>query len=162
MRVLDESFTYLKRYGKKRYEGYMCWGGVVVKGKDALIRSCIFPKAYKRSGFRSVHAGLDLRVVYEIGNEVYSRGEFLFAQLHTHGFEAFHSSVDDTYPISHKSGFISIVIPYFAKSKFYDDTTLTDCSVNESLGGGRWRELDPFELRQRFRVVGAAKDEHQR
>lgn len=132
----------------------MCWGGVIINRKDALVRSCIFPKAYKKSGFRNVHAGLDLKVVFEIGNEVYSRGEFLFAQLHTHAFHAFHSSVDDNYPISHKPGFISIVIPYFAKIKFYDDSTLTNCSVNEYLGEGRWRELDTSELRKRFRVIG--------
>jgi hypothetical protein len=140
----------------------MCWSGIVVKGKDALIRSCIFPKTYKKSGFRSVHAGLNLKVVYEIGNEVYSKGEFLFAQLHTHAFEAFHSSVDDNYPISHKLGFISIVIPYFAKSRFYDETSLTGCSVNEYLGGGHWRELDRIELKKRFRVTGAKRDERKR
>lgn len=135
----------------------MCWSGIVTGGTDASIRSCIFPKAYKKSRFRSVHAGLDLRVVYDIGSEVHARSEFLFAQLHTHAFEAFHSSIDDNYPISHKPGFISIVIPRFAKNKFYNDTTLIDCSVNEYLGGGHWRELRPAELKKRFRVIGVGR-----
>jgi hypothetical protein len=155
--ILEESFTYLRRYGKRRYEGYMCWAGIVVNQTDALIRSCVYPMAYKKSRFRGMHAGLNLQVVYEIGNQVFSRGEFLFAQLHTHGFEAFHSDVDDNFPISHKTGFISIVVPFFANNKFYNDTTLIDCSVNEHMGGGRWRELNPSELKKRFRVTGVDK-----
>jgi len=35
-------------------------------------------------------------------------------QVHTHPHEAFHSRVDDEYPIIHSIGFLSLVIPDFA------------------------------------------------
>jgi hypothetical protein len=153
IRVLKESQSYLRDYGRKRYEGYMCWSGVIVGKEDALVRGCIYPKSYKESDFREAYAGLDIQVAFDIGNQIHYRGEFLLAQLHTHGFEAFHSKTDDTYPISHKVGFISIVIPFFARKKFYNTRTLTNCSVNEYLGRGKWKELEPKELRSRFIVT---------
>jgi len=151
-RVLNESLHYLREYGRKRYEGYMCWGGTV-SGSTARVRSCIYPKSYMESEFRDAYAGLDIQVAFDIGEQVYVREEFLLAQIHTHPFNAFHSETDDTYPISHKIGFISIVIPFFAKKKFYNASTLVSCSVNEYLGKGNWKELKPKELARRFFVV---------
>src|SRR6266700_7738652 len=110
MSVLRESQSYLRDFGTRRYEGYMCWSGVILGDSEALIRSCIYPKSYKESEFREAYAALDIDVVFDIGNQIHERGEFLLAQLHTHGFEAFHSHTDNNYPITHKVGFISIVI----------------------------------------------------
>ena len=153
LQVLDDSQRYLRDFGGKRFEGYMCWSGTLLNESTASVRSCIYPKEYKSSNFRGVHAGLDLLVAFEMGNQAYAKKEFLLVQLHTHGFEAFHSPTDNTYPISHKVGFISIVIPFFARKKFYNSKTLVKCSVNEYLGSGNWRELSANQTRQRFKVV---------
>jgi hypothetical protein len=151
--VLLKSWRYLHKYGAKKYEGYMCWSGVVMNQNDALIRSCIFPSSIKESHYRSVHAELDISVVAEIGEQVFSKGEFLFAQLHTHGLDAFHSHIDDKYSISHKVGFISIVLGHFANQKFYNKETLVNCSINEHLGEGKWRELNELETKNRFHII---------
>ena len=151
--ILDESLKYLHNYGKNRMEGYMCWGGAILKNSNAIIRNCIYPKPSELSSHGFLHAGVGLSAVFEIGEQVYEKREFLLAQLHTHAFEAFHSSIDNNFPISHKAGFISIVVPFFATKRFYNNRTLVNCSVNEYLGFGKWRELSRGELRKRFKVI---------
>jgi len=37
------------------------------------------------------------------------------AQVHTHRMRAFHSHTDDRYPIVHTPGFLSLVVPNFAR-----------------------------------------------
>ena len=42
----------------------------------------------------------------------------LRAQLHTHGGLAFHSAADDRHPIVREPGFLSLVLPDFARAGF--------------------------------------------
>src|SRR5438105_1926108 len=47
--------------------------------------------------------------------ELAERNEGVRVQVHTHPGEAFHSATDDSYPIVHSPGFLSLVIPRFAE-----------------------------------------------
>jgi hypothetical protein len=59
-------------------------------------------------------------------------------QVHTHPGPAFHSAVDDTYPIIHTPGFLSLVIPNFALGTVgFDGAFLTEIQPD-----GRWRQVD--------------------
>lgn len=157
-KVLSESREYLRKHGRDGNEGFMCWSGIIKDQFNAAIRSCIYAKSSDTSSQGFLHARIGLPSVFEIGQQVYEKREFLLAQLHTHAFEAFHSSVDDNFPISHKIGFISIVVPLFAKKTFYNNKTLVNCSINEYLGFGKWRELSPDEVRKRFRVIKEGRE----
>jgi len=58
-------------------------------------------------------------------------------QVHTHPNEAFHSPSDDAYPIIHRPGFLSLVIPNFAMGPVgFDDAYLTEIQVD-----GSWKEV---------------------
>lgn len=153
-RILDETLAYLRNHGRSNYEGFMCWSGIIVDDYDALVKSCIYPRLSELSDYGFLRAEIKLKSVFDIGQQVYDKQEFLLAQLHTHAFEAFHSYVDDSFPISHKPGFISIVVPFFARRKFYNSKTLINCSVNEYVGGGNWHLLKTDEVRKRFKIVG--------
>jgi hypothetical protein len=59
------------------------------------------------------------------------------AQVHTHPGEAFHSVIDNEWPIVSQVGFISIVIPDFAIGK----PTLDDAWVGRLQADGRWQHL---------------------
>jgi len=131
----------------------LCWSGIILEHNNALVRSCIFPRLSDPGNYEFLHAEITIRSALDIGQQIYDKHELLFAQLHTHAFEAFHSSVDDNFPISHKPGFISIVVPFFAKRKFYGSKTLTNCSVNEYEGEGKWHHLGKIEVRRRFKIV---------
>lgn len=58
-------------------------------------------------------------------------------QVHTHPGLAFHSAVDDGWPIVSHEGFLSIVIPNFATGE-----ASLDCAwVGQLQANGRWRQL---------------------
>jgi hypothetical protein len=59
-------------------------------------------------------------------------------QVHTHPGAAFHSPIDDAYPIIHTPGFLSLVIPNFAVGPIgFDRAYLTEIQED-----GCWREVD--------------------
>jgi hypothetical protein len=59
------------------------------------------------------------------------------ASGHTHPGEAFHSSIDDEFPIIHKPGFLSLVIPNFGLGPVgFADAYLAEIQPN-----GRWNEV---------------------
>ena len=63
-------------------------------------------------------------------------------QVHTHPHEAFHSETDDAFPIIHRPGFLSLVIPNFALGPVgFDDAYLTEIQTD-----GSWRQV-PIESR---------------
>jgi hypothetical protein len=157
--ILDETLAYLRKHGRSNYEGFMCWSGIIVDEYDALIRSCIYPRLSQLSDYGFLRAEMKLKTVFDIGQQVYAKHEFLLAQLHTHAFKAFHSFVDDNFPISHKPGFISIVVPFFARRKFYNNKTLSNCSVNEYVGEGNWHLLEQKEVRKRFKIIGEVDEQ---
>lgn len=67
------------------------------------------------------------------------------AQVHTHQWHAFHSRSDNTYPIIHSPGFLSLVIPNFAMGRVgFDGAYLAQIEQD-----GSWREVrceDHFEI----------------
>ena len=58
-------------------------------------------------------------------------------QVHTHPRTAFHSPTDDAYPIIHKPGFLSLVIPNFGLGPVgFDGAYLTEIQAD-----GAWRQV---------------------
>jgi len=58
-------------------------------------------------------------------------------QVHTHPGEAFHSATDDEWPIVSQAGFVSIVIPNFARG----EVSLNEAWVGCLQADGKWRCL---------------------
>ena len=58
-------------------------------------------------------------------------------QVHTHPGAAFHSQIDDEFPIIHSPGFLSLVIPNFA----FGPVGFDDAYLSEIQPDGRWREV---------------------
>lgn len=149
-RILSETKSYLQRFGRRHAEGYLCWAGSPLNESSVEIKSCIFPPNWKPADSSSGFVATGIRRAFGIGQVAAQRGELIFAQVHSHPYEAFHSYIDDERPISHRPGFISVVVPRFG---FVDMKDLTKCKVFEYLGLGRWRELSQSEVKKRFIIV---------
>lgn len=148
--IVHRTQTYLKKLGKQKLEGIAYWTGKFSDSK-AIIMNVIFPDEYRGSPKKSWrYSHVDLNTALRVGKTLHERKEFLLVQLHTHPFEAFHSWLDDNYPISHRVGFISIVIPYFARLSLDD---LSTWKVYEYKGTGRWRELSQDNIKWRFLLI---------
>jgi hypothetical protein len=59
------------------------------------------------------------------------------AQIHTHPAAAFHSAIDDDWPIVSQCGFVSIVIPNFALGA----VSLDNAWIGRLRADGKWEQL---------------------
>jgi len=148
--VLSTTQSYLRKLGLKYLEGIAYWTGVF-KESEAIVRGVIFPADYADVSIGNyAFSSVNLETAFKVGNEIHKRKEYLFLQLHTHPFEAFHSYTDNNYPISHRVGFISIVIPHFARFPMEDKSMW---KVYEYKGKGKWRSLGKREVMEKFVIV---------
>ena len=154
--VFNNTVSHLRKVGDSYKEGIAYWSGVLDKNEAHITRT-IFADNYPEFQNEERFARVSLDAALKIGEEIHKNNEILFAQIHTHPAKAFHSFVDDEYPISHRIGFVSIVIPNFAQNI----TSLSKCKVFEYLGKARWSELSHQEAIGKF-VVGEKRQVNSR
>lgn len=141
---------HFRKVGQKSMEAIGYWTGTFAD-RDAKVMDALFPSKFAKKRSASWgHTKVDLDTAFRVAQEIRRREQYLLVQLHTHPLEAFHSWVDDQYPISHRLGFVSIVIPHFARYPMDDQGTW---KVYEYLGAGSWRALGPDEVGQRFIIT---------
>jgi hypothetical protein len=146
--IFNSTIQNLQENGLQDKEGIAFWTGTL-NDTTAQIKNVIFADSYPEFENQELFARVPLMASFKIGESIHQRNEKLFVQIHSHPFEAFHSFVDNKYPISHKIGFLSIVVPYFGKNVI----DLSQCKVYEYLGNGKWKELSQKEVSRRF-VIG--------
>lgn len=143
--VFSNTISHLRKIGNANREGIAYWTGIINK-EEALVKSVIFADAYPEFNNEGWFAELPLQASLKLGETIHRKNEVLIAQIHSHPREAFHSLIDDQSPISHRIGFLSIVVPYFGKNV----TSLSQCKIYEYLGKGEWRDLLQDEINDRF------------
>ena len=145
--ILLKTLDHLKSHGRKGIECIAHWCGKSIESDGAVVTSCIYPTQYATA----VGAKVDPSEVARIYLQLYKAKEHLFAQVHSHPSTAFHSSVDDYYPIIHKPGLLSIVVPKYG---FIDPKGfLRKSAVYEYQDQRIWRRLTPSETRARLKVL---------
>lgn len=134
----------LRQRGEQDAEGYCVWVGDLGEG-IAIVRD-VWPVSAAGDG---AHARVAFEDVLALSDRVHDKSWSILAQVHSHPYAAFHSTIDDRNPISHQVGFLSIVVPNFAAGQPRDGW-----SLNEYLGAGRWRALRDDEIRRRLVIAG--------
>lgn len=128
-----ETFNYLRRCGGGRRECQVLW--VSSWAHQELICEAIHPDHLSRAGGFELASGWLSRFWLDLARA----GLGIRVQVHTHPAEAFHSRTDDEYPIVHSVGFLSLVIPNFARGPVgFEDAYLAEITPN-----GDWREVPP-------------------
>lgn len=145
--IFIKTIDQLKKIGEEHKEGIAYWSGILDSNK-AMIQNVIFANEYPEFYNEQYFANVSLGTSFKIGEKIHERDEILFAQVHTHPAEAFHSFVDNNHPISHRVGFLSVVIPYFGKGV----TSLSQCKVYEYEGKANWNEMKKDEIEKKFEV----------
>ena len=149
-RILSETKAYLQKFGRQNSEGYLCWAGYPLGETSVKITSCVFPPNWEPENSSFGFLEIGIHRAFGMGQVVAQRGELIFAQVHSHPYEAFHSHIDDERPLSHRPGFLSIVVPYFG---FVELKDLKECKVFEYLGSGRWKEFSQSEVKRKFIIT---------
>ena len=71
------------------------------------------------------------------------RGRSVRVQVHTHAGRAFHSHTDDRWPVVQQKGFLSLVLPRFARDPAPRRSELYLARLGSDF---KWRSVDPAEF----------------
>jgi hypothetical protein len=121
---------------------------------DAIVAAVLHPDADRSPGWYEQRDGAAWSELYGFGHR---HGMYYLLQLHTHppGCSTRHSRRDDLGAFSDRLGFLSIVVPAFARA----GVNLHDpqCTTHERTPSG-WRVWSSDEAAERLVVVPAALD----
>ncbi len=130
-------YRHLRERGELQVEGVALWTGHV-KDNSFIVDHTIIPA---QTGHRT-EDGLLYTVsgeeLHRINEWLFSNQQTLFIQIHSHPTGAYHSEMDDRFPIVTINGGISIVIPDFGFNK----VSISEWAVYRLWPGGEWRALD--------------------
>src|SRR5579863_5892449 len=129
--MLEETFGHFRACGCGRRECQVLWLASRAAPQDVV--RVVHPR-------HRAHAGgfvLDDQWLSDLWIELAQHNMSIRIQVHTHPGEAFHSPTDDEFPIIHRPGFLSLVIPNFGLGPVgFADAYLTEIQVD-----GRWQEV---------------------
>jgi hypothetical protein len=107
-KIIDKTLLFLQKNGLEYHESICLWVGKS-KGDLFEIKEVIFPKQINK--YFSYEVSSD--EVDRLNIKLYKEGLRLIAQIHSHPHLAFHSNLDDKFPLMTTLGGFSIVIPNY-------------------------------------------------
>jgi hypothetical protein len=128
--ILPATFRTLRDCGLNKYECVAYWTGPV---EGASVDGVEHP-IHARSPFCYE---IESEWLTEFWKQLALSGRRIKAQVHTHPGRAFHSKTDDDWPIVSQSGFLSIVIPFFAAG----EESLDNAWIGRLQSDGNWRQI---------------------
>jgi len=137
VQVIEKTLKIMQKYGEQSRECIAYWLGERLDEDSVVVDEVYIPKQYATVIASKVQETdvAKLFSILEIDEKV------LIAQLHTHPGSAFHSSIDDEYPVAFEENFLSLVIPYYG---FIDVDSFPKLSKVYIYNKGSWSEV-PFE-----------------
>jgi hypothetical protein len=129
--LIEETFRQFRECGCGRHECQALW--LSAWSQPEIITKVVHPKhAAHFGGFVLADDWLN-----DFWLELGETGTGIRVQVHTHPGEAFHSRIDDEFPIIHTPGFLSLVIPNFGLGPVgFQEAYLTEIQPD-----GRWKEV---------------------
>lgn len=134
--VLEQSFAALRTCGAGRAECVVFWVGALERPEH--VDEVVHP----RHTATAVGYDVDPMWIGEFWLDLAERACAIRAQVHTHPGPAFHSTRDDSLPLIHTEGYLSLVIPRFASGP----VGLSGTHLAERSSDGQWGARDPREL----------------
>lgn len=143
--ILEETLRRFKEYGKKSLEAFAIWVGKEMN-TNFIIKDVWIP--IQCNTILSYYiSDID---VHKINVELNKRKYYAIAQLHTHPKNAFHSRIDDNYPILTLPGSFSIVVPNFGDISLRD---FLDKVAIYRLIKKKWVLKSKIEVKRKFKVI---------
>ncbi len=132
------------------HEGFVYWAGRAT-GDEYFVLKCIAPAARTTYGSFDTSSHANARVIMCLAEN----GMELLAQVHSHpGTLVGHSDGDDERALMPYEGFLSIVVPRYARRGM---NPLTSCGVHV-FENAQFRRLDNSEVKRTFRIVDELAD----
>lgn len=142
--VLEGTSRFLRRRGQSGKEGLVLWAGRIDSDSNASVLMHI-----TAGGSWTMGVHLDFQQLIKLTQFMSDHNLILVAQVHNHPDRVPHSQGDDENPASHRTGYVSIVVPEMA----LQGLDLFDCYAYEYQSRLKWREWDANERQERFNVL---------
>lgn len=143
-----KAHAHMRAMGAQGYEGIALWAG----RREGAVFNVLEAIVPKQRGFRS-DAGLSVMIegneLHRVNVHLFKEGLSLIAQIHSHPGRAYHSAVDDAFPIVAKIGGLSLVVPDFARAPF----KLGTCATYRLSAAGVWEELSSRRVSTLIKLV---------
>jgi hypothetical protein len=139
---------FLRERGSLGLEAFSLWAGTA-DGEVFNVRVNIVPAQAGHVSAQGVSVYVGPDELHRLNIWLYEKKMSLIAQIHTHPSEAYHSELDDAYPIATTTGCISIVIPDFARHSF----SAGRCAVYRLNALRQWALLDISDTLSLINVV---------
>jgi proteasome lid subunit RPN8/RPN11 len=117
MACVESVYRHLRAMGEEGMEGIALWAGRM-QDRNFMVQTTIIPAQTASQLESGLLYAVDGEELYLINQWLYENKQTLVAQLHSHPGEAYHSEMDDRYPIIAMLGGVSIVIPDFGFNAF--------------------------------------------
>ncbi|HYD23450.1 MAG TPA: hypothetical protein VEB68_01535 [Croceibacterium sp.] len=130
-RMLEQSFSIFRACGANRRECQVYWAS------SWTDPNCLTHLFHPRHSAGAYGLAINDQWLGEFWSELASRNLGVRVQVHTHPYEAFHSETDDAFPLLFDVGFLSLVIPNFAKGP----VGFKDAYLAEIQADGSWAEV---------------------
>ena len=141
--------AHLREVGGRGLEGFALWTGVL-ESNIFYVRDVIIPRQRGLRTDLGVCVTVDGDELHRINVWLFERGMTLIAQLHSHPGLAYHSDVDNAYPIITAVGGLSLVVPDFARDPF----SLSRCAVYRLKPPCEWVEMAEEQVWQLIVLEG--------
>jgi hypothetical protein len=129
--LVAETFTHFRQCGRGARECQVVWTSPWDDPRS--ITHVVHPGHRPHAGGFEVDPGW----LNQLWLELSHRRHGIRVQVHTHPGEAFHSAVDDQFPVIHAVGFLSLVIPHFGLGGVgFDNAYLAEIQPT-----GEWRKV---------------------
>lgn len=129
--LIAATFAQFRQCGQGCRECQVLW--VSPWSSVGTIERVVHPKHKSHAGGFEIDSGW----ISNFWSELADDASGIRLQVHTHPFEAFHSSIDDKFPIIHKAGFLSLVIPDFGLGP----PSFSKAFLTEIQADGTWKEI---------------------
>lgn len=145
--VLDPTLEVLRNAGERGCEAFVLWGATIEDG-SVRFRTVLVPHQVAHRLDEGLLVTVDGNALFQINKALYSRGEILAAQVHSHPTAAFHSDTDDCFSLVTLTGALSVVVPNFGRDGL---GASSDWAWYRLIGEGQW---SPLTAQDRITVVG--------
>jgi hypothetical protein len=151
LEIQVQTIAHLRDRGSNHEEGFLAWSGIH-RDSRIIVKSAFIPAGEVLRHHLGI--GFSDDAIEVIANKILAKGEKLIAQVHSHPFEAFHSETDNRFPLIHRKGFLSIVVPFFGK---YGFDRFDYFRIYEYLQDNQWDWIGPETARKRFMLEGRGR-----
>ncbi|TFV68117.1 UNVERIFIED_ORG: hypothetical protein E4P37_00025 [Bacillus sp. AZ43] len=142
-----QTLEILRDAGRRGFEAFVLWGGRVSRdGHQVVFDSVIAPAQTAHKTAHGLLVTVDGEALFDVNRTLYSRGEVLAGQIHSHPTDAYHSDTDDHNPLVTLTGALSLVIPDFA---FNAPGDIERWAWYRLVGTGKW---DPLTAADRVEI----------